>query len=573
MSRIQRLDTETVNRIAAGEVIQRPSNALKELLENSLDAGAGNISVVVKGGGLQLLQISDTGHGILPADFPLLCERFATSKLSVFEDLLSIKTFGFRGEALASISHVAKVTVTSMVAGAACAYKAQFAGGKMLTSEKGGEPRPCAGVKGTVIQVEELFLNVPARRAALKNASEEYSKILEVVTRYAIHFSHRGVGFSCKKANELSPDVNISQNMSLLDALGASFGSALKRELVHFEAEIQPALQIERSTTNIASSSGSSSMSSSTSDDAIDEDEVEMKASGYVSNANYHVKRPTFIVFVNNRLVDCTQLKRAIEALYSTILPKGTHPFVYISIDLPPHTVDVNLHPTKREVGFLNQDVIIHTICRAIEAKLGNSNSSRSFLTQTLLPLASLSPAGGGRVESMLLESTTSEGIDRSSSQHESSIPILDADPAPFLNDQYSHKDIGDISKFRHSSEGTGGQTKRLLAKVSSSSSSALAPSKTVRVDTSHGSLDAYVVPRHLTSQGIVTSGTTSESALSIECVEVKEGDTNSALSREDTLTNNDGSNSSSSHRSLERLSGPLPSAIEATTLDSVRGL
>ncbi|KAJ7568744.1 hypothetical protein O6H91_01G046200 [Diphasiastrum complanatum] len=145
---IKRLDEAVVNRIAAGEVIQRPASALKELLENSLDAGATSISVVVKEGGLKLIQISDNGHGISYEDLPILCERHTTSKINSYEDLQTITTLGFRGEALASMTFVAHLTVITMTEGQIHGYRVSYKDGAME-----GEPRPCAAIKGTQIMV------------------------------------------------------------------------------------------------------------------------------------------------------------------------------------------------------------------------------------------------------------------------------------------------------------------------------------------------------------------------------------------------------------------------------------
>ncbi len=388
-----RLDPTVVNRIAAGEVIQRPSNALKEMIENSLDAGSTSISVTSKG--LALLSITDDGCGIRKEDFPLVCERFATSKLSAFEDLTKIRTYGFRGEALASISHVARVTITSMVAGAACAYRASFADGKLA-----GEPKPCAGVRGTTIVVEDMFHNVPARRAALKNASDEYSRILEVVTRYAIHHGPKGVAFSCKKQGEMVPDVSTPAKTTTLDSIGTIFGASIKRELLGFDAASP-----SRGGGGAGAGAGAGARTGAGHDGAEamedgggdgDDDRLQFRATGYVSNANYNMKKGVFVLFINARLVDCGPLRRSLESLYSEILPKGTHPFLYLAIDMPTEHVDVNVHPTKREVGFLHQDELVEAVCAAVSAKLRGANASRTFHTQTLLPLAPLTPAGSG---------------------------------------------------------------------------------------------------------------------------------------------------------------------------------
>ena len=157
---IQRLPSSVVDRIAAGEVIHRPSSALKELLENALDARASAITVTVGGGGLRLLSVQDNGCGIAPRDLPLLCERFATSKLRDFAALAAgaVGTYGFRGEAMASISHVAAVTVVSAAAGAPHAHRAAYADGKLL-----GEPKPCAGVRGTLVLSEALLRRMAGR--------------------------------------------------------------------------------------------------------------------------------------------------------------------------------------------------------------------------------------------------------------------------------------------------------------------------------------------------------------------------------------------------------------------------
>uniref|UniRef100_A0A286ZZY9 MutL homolog 1 n=1 Tax=Sus scrofa TaxID=9823 RepID=A0A286ZZY9_PIG len=220
---IRRLDETVVNRIAAGEVIQRPANAIKEMIENCLDAKSTSIQVVVKEGGLKLIQIQDNGTGIRKEDLDIVCERFTTSKLQSFEDLAHISTYGFRGEALASISHVAHVTITTKTADGKCAYRAHYSDGKLKAP-----PKPCAGNQGTQITVEDLFYNISTRRKALKNPSEEYGKILEVVGRYSIHNS--GISFSVKKQGETVADVRTLPNATTVDNIRSIFGNAVSRK-------------------------------------------------------------------------------------------------------------------------------------------------------------------------------------------------------------------------------------------------------------------------------------------------------------------------------------------------------
>ncbi|XP_017675661.1 PREDICTED: DNA mismatch repair protein Mlh1 [Lepidothrix coronata] len=343
---IRRLDEAVVNRIAAGEVIQRPANAIKEMIENCLDAKSTSIQVIVKEGGLKLIQVQDNGCGIRKEDLNIVCERFTTSKLQKFEDLASISTYGFRGEALASISHVAHVTVTTKTADAKCAFRATYSDGKIKAP-----PKPCAGNQGTQITVEDLFYNVNTRRKALKNPNEEYAKILEVVSRYAIHNS--GISFSVKKQGDTVSDVRTLSNASTVDNIRSIFGNAVSRELIEVGCE----------DANLA-----------------------FKMKGYITNANYSVKKCIFLLFINHRLVESAALRKAIETVYAAYLPKSTHPFLYLSLEIAPQNVDVNVHPTKHEVHFLHEDSILERVQQHVESKLLGSNSSRMYFTQTLLP-------------------------------------------------------------------------------------------------------------------------------------------------------------------------------------------
>jgi len=282
-----------------------------------------------------------------------LCERFTTSKLKTFEDLTSIGTYGFRGEALASISHIAHLQVTTRTKDSNCAFRAYYDSGRLAPAKPGQspDPKPIAGRQGTQITVEDLFYNIPTRRRAFRSASDEYNKILEMVGKYAVHCE--SVAFSCKKHGESGTGISTQSNSSTVDRIRQIHGSAVANELIDF-----------------------------TSSDT----RWGFKAQGWTTNANYHVKRTTLLLFINHRAVDSTNIRKAIEHTYATFLPKGGHPFTYLSLDIDPERVDVNVHPTKREVNFLNEDEIIETICNDIRLKLAKVDTSRTFMTQTLLP-------------------------------------------------------------------------------------------------------------------------------------------------------------------------------------------
>lgn len=350
--RISALHEDVVNKIAAGEIIVAPVHALKELIENAVDAGATSLEILVKDGGLKLLQITDNGCGIDKDDLPILCERFTTSKLKAFEDLTSIQSYGFRGEALASISHIAHLAVTTKTTESSCAWKAHYAGGKLAPAKSGqsADPKACAGRQGTQIAVEDLFYNVPTRRRAFRSASEEYAKIADQVGRYAVHC--KGVAFSCKKHGEAGAGVAVPANATVRDRIRMVHSSNIANELLELGVASQ---------------------------------QYGFKADGLVSNANYSGKKTTLLLFINHRSVESTAIKRAVEQTYSTFLPKGGKPFVYLSLEIDPARVDVNVHPTKREVNFLNEEEIVEFVCEAIRAQLGKVDTSRTFMTQSLL--------------------------------------------------------------------------------------------------------------------------------------------------------------------------------------------
>ena len=292
---------------------------------------------------------------------------------------------------MASISHIAHLTVTTKTADSSCAWRAHYADGKLAPAKPGqsADPKPTAGRGGTQItvgivkdpsfnsanttQVEDLFYNVLSRQKAFRSPSEEYAKILDVVGRYAVHCT--GVAFSCKKHGDSAMGISTPSNASTVDCIRQIHGSAVANELINFE---------------------------------VSDDKWGFKASGWTTNANYHVKKTTILLFINHRSVESSAIKKAIEQTYSAFLPKGSHPFIYLSLDIDPQRVDVNVHPTKREVNFLNEDEIIESICTGISARLSRVDTSRTFTTQSLLPSAKVPVSSSSRSQSGRSNSTQS---------------------------------------------------------------------------------------------------------------------------------------------------------------------
>lgn len=243
--------------------------------------------------------------------------------------------------------------VTTKTKDSDLAWRAHYLDGKLTPAKPGqsAEPKGVAGRPGTQITVEDLFFNIPTRRKAFRSPADEFNKIIDMVGRYAIHC--KGVGFTCKKSGESSTSLSVQAHATVIDRIRQIHGSSVANELLEF----------------------------STSDDRWG-----FKADGYATNANYSVKKTTLLLFINHRCVESTRIKKALEQTYSAFLPKQGHPFVYLSLEIDPVRVDVNVHPTKREVHFLNEDEIVQAICEHIESKLAAVDTSRTFMTQTLLP-------------------------------------------------------------------------------------------------------------------------------------------------------------------------------------------
>lgn len=230
------------------------------------------------------------------------------------------------------------------------------------------QPKPCAGLVGTSITAQDLFFNAPQRRRAFKSPSDEYNRALDIASKYALHYGPRGVGISCKKADSASMDLQTPQNSSqMLSTIQHIYGSALTRDLVELHE--------------------------------IVDSKLGFSASGWISTANWSSRKTSFICFINHRLVDCPHLKQAMESMYGLILPKGRHPWIYLSIDVEPQRIDVNVHPTKQEVHFLDEEDIFEIITTEAQKLLSSHTSCRVYSMN--LPLGEVVDADRVQITSM----------------------------------------------------------------------------------------------------------------------------------------------------------------------------
>ena len=341
--KIQRLSEQLASQIAAGEVVERPSSVVKELVENAIDAGATTINIDVRQGGRESIQIADNGQGITAEDIETAFLRHATSKLTAIEDLNAIRTLGFRGEALAAIAAVSQLTIVSRAEGADAGTRLVLEAGVVVNRETVGAPQ------GTVIAVENLFYNVPARLKFLKTAATEKRLIDEFVTRYALAYPQ--IRFRLTHNGRIT--FQSSGSGQVRDVLVAIYGPEIARQLLEIG---DWRLETESETSNHSPLATRHSP---------------LEVTGFVGPPGVHfANRGQITLFVNGRWVKDTQLTYAVIQAYHTLLPSGRYPLGLIFMQLPPDEVDVNVHPTKIEVRFRHDKAPFGTVQRAVRQTL-----------------------------------------------------------------------------------------------------------------------------------------------------------------------------------------------------------
>jgi len=339
------LPDQLASQIAAGEVVERPASVVKELVENAIDAGATAITVEVRGGGRDLIQVADNGAGIPAAEIETAFLRHATSKLTTVDDLWAIRTLGFRGEALASIAAVSRATVVSRAAGQTTGVRLVLEGGLTVARETVGAPA------GTVIAVENLFYNVPARLKFLKSITTEKRLIDEFVTRYAL--AYPGIRFRLSHDGRVT--FQTTGNGSTADVLLAAYGPDTTRQLFEIQTtdpEESPSVGGRRSAV----------------------------VHGYISDpALTWAGRNHIQLFVNGRSIRDPRLTFAVVQAYHTLLPGGRYPLALLFVALPPDEVDVNVHPTKVEVRFRDEGAVFGAVQRAVRGTLLQTTPARGI--------------------------------------------------------------------------------------------------------------------------------------------------------------------------------------------------
>ncbi len=338
MSKIRVLPDSLANKIAAGEVVERPASIVKELIENSIDAGSKTIEVAIESGGRRLIRISDDGEGMSRDDAILAFERHATSKLKTAEDLEAIVTLGFRGEALASIASVAKVRLRTQTESDLVGTEIEISGGRMLNV------RDCAFARGAEFEIRDLFFNVPARRKFLKSEATESYHIANLVTHYAL--ANPQLSFTLK--NNSRESIRTTPAGDLRGRAYQLFGGEFIASLIEVRGE-----------------SG------------------EMRVRGFVSSPSAtRTTRDSQYFFINGRYVRDKVIGKALSEAYRAMIPSGVYPSAMLFVEMPPHEVDVNVHPAKTEVRFVRGTIVYDLIRDSVRAAIASAKAGATLFAE-----------------------------------------------------------------------------------------------------------------------------------------------------------------------------------------------
>jgi DNA mismatch repair protein MutL len=368
MARIHILSETVANQIAAGEVVERPASVVKEMLENSLDAGATRIKISVEAGGKKLIQITDNGCGMVRDDAMLAFERHATSKIKNAEDLLSIATLGFRGEALPSIASVSRLRLETRAQEEAAGTVVEINGGKIARVEEAGLPL------GTSITVRDLFFNTPARKKFLKAESTELSHIASLVTHYALAHPEKHFELhSAANAMLVAPPVaGYSERVYQVfgkETLDQLIPIASRQPLQHVGLPQPPPWRRKE-----VDEDGET---------VVLQDPGEMRIHGFVSKPEIQkLNRNSIFVFVNGRTIRDRLIQHALTEAYRNIIPPTVYPVVLLFLELPAGEVDVNVHPSKTEVRFRQQSVMHDFVRDSVRAALMKARPVPQFVTE-----------------------------------------------------------------------------------------------------------------------------------------------------------------------------------------------
>lgn len=387
-ARVQRLSAFLADQIAAGEVVERPASTVKELVENSLDAGAKQIEIRTEGGGLNLIWVRDNGHGIHAEDLPLAVERHATSKVATAQDLMQVSSLGFRGEALASVASVARVKVTSATLEMQTGWQIEVHGAQQINHQ------PAAHPVGTTVEVSDLFYNTPARRKFLKSERVETQHIDQVIRRLSL--AHMDVGFTLTQSREANSATRAKKSLHLVaNDIPARLGTVLSDDFVQHSI-------------------------------SIDESRGAYRVWGWIGlpHLNRRLTDQQYF-YVNGRAIRDPLVSQAVRQAYQDVMFHGRHAVFALFLEVPAEQVDVNVHPTKHEVRFRDsrsvRDFIFGTLNRVLREVRPNgapSTAGEDGLSDLSSPTPSSSIASGDSPQALHTQALWSGAEPHRSNNH-----------------------------------------------------------------------------------------------------------------------------------------------------------